>query len=317
MGASQRNGVVSTYKQLNKWWVSALCLTIALFVSVSWTPAASAATLEEIRQRGVIRIAVANEIPYGYMDLRGRPRGVGPEVAIHIVGQLGIPKIEWISTTFSALIPGLRARRFDMVAAEMAILPQRCGHVLFSQPNSSYGEGLLVAKGNPHNINSFDHFVQSADKVAIMAGADQLEILQALGVSHEKMVTISSNSDAISTVATGRAGAYAATSATIHQLAAKDSRVEAAADFTDPVIDGEPVRSWGAFTFHSDSHQLVQAVDEALARFKKTPAWREIMARYEFSDMDADESFKRTREQLCAQPELPHAQNLPNFRPLS
>ncbi|TFL10291.1 ectoine/hydroxyectoine ABC transporter substrate-binding protein EhuB [Pusillimonas caeni] len=261
---------------------------------------AQAVTLEQIKKRGSLRIAVANEIPYGYMDLRGKPQGVGPDVAQHIAQQLGIKEIEWISTTFSALIPGLRAKRFDMVAAEMAILPQRCGHVLFSQPNSSYGEGLLVAKGNPKNIHSFEHFARSQDKVAIMAGADQLEMMQALDVPQERMVTISSNSDAISTVATGRAGAYAATSATIHQLAGKDDRVEAAAEFTDPVIDGEPVRSWGAFTFNTDSKDLVRAVDEELARFKQTEAWRQIMARHGFSEIDAEESFERTREQLCA-----------------
>lgn len=261
---------------------------------------AGAVTLEQIQKRGVLRIAVANEIPYGYMDLRNRPQGVGPDVARRIAERLGIGRIEWISTTFSALIPGLRAKRFDMVAAEMAILPQRCGHVLFSQPNSSYGEGLLVARGNPLDIHAFEHFARSGDKVAIMAGADQLEILQALGVPPDRMVTLASNSDAISTVATGRASAYAATSATVHQLADKDERVEAARDFIDPVVDGEPVRSWGAFTFGLESEALVRAVDAELARFKKTEEWKNVMARHGFSDMDARESFARSREQLCA-----------------
>lgn len=260
---------------------------------------ACAATLAQIQQRGVIRIAVANEIPYGYMDLQGRPQGVGPDVAQHIAAKLGIPRIKWVSTTFSALIPGLRARRFDMVAAEMAILPQRCGHVLFSQPNSSYGEGLLVARGNPHDIHSFEHFVKGGEKIAIMAGADQLEILQALGVSHERMVTIASNSDAISTVATGRAAAYAATSATIQQLADKDPRVEAAQAFVDPVIAGAPMRSWGGFTFHADDRELAQAVDEQLQQFKESEAWRQIMTRHGFSEADQKRSFERTREELC------------------
>ncbi|WP_245220282.1 ectoine/hydroxyectoine ABC transporter substrate-binding protein EhuB [Pusillimonas caeni] len=295
--AQRSDGVIqSDKKPLKKW--PALLMAMALLAGAAGL--AQAVTLEQIKKRGSLRIAVANEIPYGYMDLRGKPQGVGPDVAQHIAQQLGIKEIEWISTTFSALIPGLRAKRFDMVAAEMAILPQRCGHVLFSQPNSSYGEGLLVAKGNPKNIHSFEHFARSQDKVAIMAGADQLEMMQALDVPQERMVTISSNSDAISTVATGRAGAYAATSATIHQLAGKDDRVEAAAEFTDPVIDGEPVRSWGAFTFNTDSKDLVRAVDEELARFKQTEAWRQIMARHGFSEIDAEESFERTREQLCA-----------------
>jgi len=291
--------VTRTLKTHTKKWRSALWL---LAGTLLWCAAqlAGATTLQKIKERGVLRIAVANEIPYGYIDLRNQPQGVGPDVARHLAKELGIENIRWISTTFSALIPGLRARRFDMVAAEMAILPQRCGHVLFSQPNSSYGEGLLVAGGNPLDIHSFEHFARTEGLIAIMAGADQLEILQALGVSHERMVTISSNSDAISTVATGRADAYAATSATIHQLATKDHRVEAASDFIDPVIAGEPVRSWGAFTFHKESNDLVAAIDEALARFKKTKAWRDILTRHGFSEADMQESFARTREQLCA-----------------
>lgn len=271
-----------------------------LALAASTMGLAQANDLQKIKARGVLRIAVANEIPYGYIDLKNQPQGVGPDVARHIAKQLGITKINWISTTFSGLIPGLRARRFDMVAAEMAILPQRCPHVLFSQPNSSYGEGLLVAQGNPKNIRSFEHFATATDLIAIMAGADQLEMLQALGVPHERMVTLASNSDAISTVATGRAVAYAATSATIYQLARKDNRVEAADPFIDPVINGKAVRSWGAFTFHPDSEALAHAVDQVLAQFKQTEEWREIMTRHGFSQTDAAESFARTREQLCA-----------------
>ncbi len=64
----------------------------------------------------------------------------------------------------------------------MAILPQRCEQIIYSEPNSSYGEGLLVAKGNPKNIHDFESFASSGHKVAIMAGADQLEMMQALKV---------------------------------------------------------------------------------------------------------------------------------------
>ncbi|HLU02903.1 MAG TPA: transporter substrate-binding domain-containing protein, partial [Advenella sp.] len=121
---------------------------------------AQAASLQDIKSRGQVRIAVANEIPYGYMDLDGQAKGAGPDVAKHVMEQLGIKKIEWVTTNFGSLIPGLRANRFDMVAAEMAILPQRCKEVLFSEPNSSYGEGLLVAKGNPDNVHTYQDFAK-------------------------------------------------------------------------------------------------------------------------------------------------------------
>ncbi|MEB2401900.1 MAG: ectoine/hydroxyectoine ABC transporter substrate-binding protein EhuB [Alcaligenaceae bacterium] len=261
---------------------------------------AHAAGLDDIKKRGTVRIAVANEIPYGYMDMDGQAKGMGPDVAKHIMEQLGIHRIEWITTNFGSLIPGLRANRFDMVAAEMAILPQRCKEVLFSEPNSSYGEGLLVAKGNPHDLHAYESFVQSDKKVAIMAGADQLEILQALGVPPERMVTIANNADAISTVSTGRAAAYAATSLTVSELASKSDKVEAAAQFKDPVVGGAPARSWGAFTFSQDSADFRDAVNAELAKFKRTEGWAKTMSHYGFSPTDAEESFNKTTEQLCA-----------------
>src|SRR5690606_34644623 len=65
----------------------ALLLAMALLAGAA--SLAQAVTLEPIKKRGSLRIAVANEIPYGYMDLRGRPQGVGPDVAQHIAKQLG------------------------------------------------------------------------------------------------------------------------------------------------------------------------------------------------------------------------------------
>src|SRR5699024_11032912 len=263
---------------------TALAVAIGLLGAGLLGTTATAASLEEIKDRGVIRIAVANEIPYGFIDLNGEAKGAGPEVAQHLVKELGIDEIEWVTTNFGSLIPGLQADRFDMVAAEMAILPQRCDKVAFTEPNSSYGEGLLVAKGNPKDVHSFDYFADNDEKIAIMAGADQLEMLQALDVPAERMVTISTNSDAISTVSTGRAIAYAATSLTVSELAAKSKQVEAAADFEDPVIDGQPVRSWGAFTFNKDADDLVDAFNAELETFKQTDEWRDILTEYGFSE---------------------------------
>jgi polar amino acid transport system substrate-binding protein len=264
------------------------------------TTAVSAATLEELQESGTIRIAVANEIPYGYIDPNGEALGAGPDVAKHIVEQLGIENIEWVTAEFSGLIPGLQADRFDMVAAEMAILPARCEQVIYSEPNTSYGEGLLVAAGNPGDIHAYSDFAEGDKTVAIMAGADQLEMLQALGVPEENMVTISSNADAISTVATGRADAYAATGLTASELAGQSNQVEVAGDFVDPVIDGEEVRSWGGFTFAQGSESLRDAVNEVLVEFKETDEWRNVLTGYGFTEADVEGSFARTTEELCS-----------------
>lgn len=286
---------------MTKFGKTAVMALSAIAASALTSTAASAATLAEIQERGSIRIAVANEIPYGYVDPNGNAMGAGPDVAKAIMDKLGVENIEWVATNFSSLIPGLQADRFDMVAAEMAILPDRCQQVLFSEPNTSYGEGLLVAAGNPKDIHAYSDFAENPDlKVAIMAGADQLEMMQKLGVSEANLVTIAANADAISTVSTGRADAYAATSLTASGLADQNDGVEVAGDFTDPVIDGEEVRSWGGFTFASGNEELRDAVNTALAEFKTTPEWSETLMGYGFTQSDVDGSGQRTTEELCA-----------------
>lgn len=280
---------------------SAVMALSAIAASALASTAVGAATLAEIQESGTIRIAVANEIPYGYVDPSGEALGAGPDVAKAIMEELGVDNIEWVTTNFSSLIPGLRADRFDMVAAEMAILPDRCQQVLFSEPNTSYGEGLLVAAGNPKDIHAYSDFADKPDlKVAIMAGADQLEMMQKLGVPEENLVTIAANADAISTVSTGRADAYAATSLTASGLADQNDGVEVAGEFVDPVIDGEEVRSWGGFTFASGNEELRDAVNGALADYKKTAEWSETLMGYGFTQADVDGSTARTTDELCA-----------------
>lgn len=270
-------------------------------LAIVYAGAAAAVTLQEIKERGHVRVGVANEIPYGYMDSSGQAKGAGPEVARLVLRKLGIKQIDWVVTGFGSLIPGLRAHRFDLIAAEMAILPQRCQEVLYSIPNTTYGQGLLVAKGNPKDLHSFEAFANRSDlKVAIMAGADQLEMLQALGVPQARMVNLSSNADAISIVAIGRADAYAATGPTVSELASKSNRVEVAKPFQDPVVHGKEQRDWGAFTFANDSKEFRDAFNRAFKTIKGNERWRKILSGYGFSKTDIEQSSKKTVQELCS-----------------
>ena len=262
---------------------------------------AGAVTLKEIKDRGYIRVAVANEIPYGYMDPSGAAKGAGPDVAAAVLGKLGIKgdNIQWVVTNFSSLIPGLQANRFDMTASEMAIRPERCQKVIYSEPNTSYGEGLLVAKGNPKDLTTYSDFKKKGMKVAVMAGADQLHMMQSLGVPEGNIVTIASNSDAISTVSTGRADAYAATGLTASELASKSDKVAIVDKFKDPVVDGKEVRSWGGFNFNTDSKDFRDAFNKELEAFKKTDEWKKILSGYGFTPADIEGSSAKTTEELC------------------
>lgn len=288
--------MMRTINSRSKFFIGTLTVVLGGLFAVS----ASAISLPEAKEKGFVNVAVANEIPYGYINAQGEAEGAGPAVAKAVLKRMGIDEVQWVVTQFGSLIPGLKAERFDMVAAEMAILPERCKAVIYSQPNTSYGEGLLVQKGNPHDLHAYKQFAEGDLKVAIMAGADQLEMLQKLGVPESNMVTINSNSDAISTVSTGRAAAYAATGLTASNLAEMSGAVTLADPFEDPVIDGSEVRSWGGFTFANGSKEFRDAFNAELAKFKQTDDWKKILQKYGFTPADIEGSFAKTTEQLCS-----------------
>jgi polar amino acid transport system substrate-binding protein len=262
---------------------------------------ANAATLKQIKARGYIRGATANEVPYGFMNADGKAMGIGPDVAIAVLKKLGVKEIDWTVTPFGSLIPGLKARRFDFVAAEMNILPARCKQVHFTEPNSSYGEGLLVKAGNPKNIHSYmDIKKNSALKMAIVSGADELDFAHGVGIPDSQLVMIQANADAPSTVATGRADAYAATELTVAKLAKSSSAVEQAKPFTNPVIKGKSVRSYGGFDFRLADKALYNAFNKELIAFKKTDAYAKILTHYGLS-MDSVEAARKAKmKDLCA-----------------
>ncbi|MGY5810366.1 ectoine/hydroxyectoine ABC transporter substrate-binding protein EhuB [Rhizobium sp. LEGMi198b] len=276
--------------------LAAMGLTIGLAAS------AHAASLEQIKKDGYIRGASANEVPYSYMDESGAAKGIGPDVAAAVLKSMDVKEVDWTVTPFGSLIPGLKAKRFDFVAAEQNILPERCKQVQFTTPNSSYGEGLLVPKGNPKKLHSYEDIKKDPSlKVAIVSGADQLDFFHGLGIPESQIVMIQANADALSTIQTGRADAYAATELTVAKLVqGGGSNVEQAAPFTDPVIEGKSVRSYGGFDFRSEDKDLYKAFNTALIAFKKTDDYKKILMSYGLSAESVEAARTKNTEDLCA-----------------
>ncbi|WP_136247688.1 ectoine/hydroxyectoine ABC transporter substrate-binding protein EhuB [Halomonas borealis] len=275
----------------------------ALPLALAIAGSAQAADLAELQESGSIRVAVANEAPYGYLDDDGQGQGPGPEVARHVLGELGIDDIEWVVAPFGELIPGLEEDRFDMAAAEMAIRPERCRRVLFSAPNTSYGEGLLVRAANPLEIDGYADFAERDDiRVAVLAGATQVDIMATLGVPDERMVTIDDNAAAIDTLLDDAADAYAGTGLTVSQLDARSAEVEVVQNFEDPKIDGEIVRSWGAFAFPEGATALRDAFDEVLLDYRNTQAWEDTLTDNGFTQDDVINAFRFDARWLCGPP---------------
>lgn len=262
-------------------------------------------TLQRIQRTGVVRVGYANEAPYAYLDSRTDTlTGEAPEVLRAVMRSMGVTKVEGVLTEFGALIPGLRAKRFDIIAAGMYITPERCQQIAFSNPSYAIGEAFIVKVGNPKALHSYGDVAAHADAtLGVMAGAVERGYARASGIPDARVVVFPDAPSGLEAVQIGRVDAFAATSLTVRSLLAKtnSTRIEMANPFADPVVGGKSIRGFGAFGFRMEDVNLLSKFNEELRNFIGTPEHRAIVAPFGFTERELPGDT--TAAELCA-PEI-------------
>lgn len=272
---------------------------VALLSVAVLTPVSARGLLHKAKTHG-ITVGIANEIPYGFQNANGSVEGIAPSVAKKVLNEMGVTKIRWKVLPFGQLIPAIKAGRIDMAAASQNVLPDRCKQVAFSHVNSSYGEGLLVLKGNPDNIHSYADIKKHPQlKMGSVTGADELNFTQAMGIPQSQIVLIRANSDAIPALQAHRINAYAATGLTVYELAKKSPLVEQAEPFTQPMYHGKPTRSYGAFSMRKSDTAFLHAFNAKLAKVQATPFWPKTLEHYGLTKEDVEAARDQKTSDLC------------------
>ncbi len=174
--------------------------------------AQAATTLETVKQNSSIRIGYANETPFAFTETDGRVTGESPEIAKAIFAKMGIKQVDGVLTEWGSLIPGLRAGRFDVIAAGMYITPARCKQVLFTDPQYQLPDALLTAKGNPKALHSYEDIAKNPEvKLAIMAGTVNLAYARDSGVKDAQILQVPDTTAQLQAVRAGRADAAVGT----------------------------------------------------------------------------------------------------------
>ena len=121
-------------------------------------------------------------MPYGYTE-DGKVTGEAPEVAKAVFAAMGVNNVEATQVEFGQLIPALNAGQYDMVAAGMAILPQRCENAQFSAVDYVTPTALLVPTGNPQQVNNFDDVKAKGVPLAVLSGTVEESVAQSTWAS--------------------------------------------------------------------------------------------------------------------------------------
>ncbi len=96
-----------------------------------------------------IRLAVDPTYPpLEYKLPDGKLTGFGVDIANALCAELRA-RCVWVESNFDGMIPGLLARKFDVISSSMTITPKRMQQIAFTNKISNAPARLVVRKGSP------------------------------------------------------------------------------------------------------------------------------------------------------------------------
>ena len=272
---------------------AALAVGAAIAVSVP-TSAQDNPKLEQLKEQGFARVAIANEPPYTAVAADGKVSGAAPDVAREIFKRLGVPEIVASISEYGAMIPGLQAGRHDVVTAGLFMKPERCAAVAYSEPVLCDAEALLVKKGNPKGFKSYEDIAKDPEgTVGAPGGGTEEKLALDAGVPRDRVIVVPDGQSGLKMVQDGRIDAYSLPVLSINDLIKKanDPNLEVVA----PVV-GAPVYCDGA-AFKKGDEALRDAFNVELAKMKESGEFAKIIEPYGFS---AAAAMSTSMEKLCA-----------------
>ena len=282
-------------------------LTLALALAAcgdSGSDSSSGDKLAELQEKGTITVAFAGEEPYSFEE---DGELTGATIALHkkVFKEMGIDEVKGVKTEWGALIPGLKAGRYDAISAGMSILPDRCKEADFGDPEIVYTTALMVPEGNPKNLKTLDDVKKSGAKLTTMSGAIESDYAKALDI---KATQVKSPQDGMEAVTRGRSDVFALTGISLRTMDEKnpDAKVEVTEPFV-AVVDGKEQVGAGATVFKKGDDTLRDAYNEELAKITgDEKAYTDVIGEFGFTDAERPKG-DLTTEQLC-KGELPDAE---------
>ena len=234
--------------------------------------------LERLQAENTVTVGIANEIPYGYEDEEtGEITGEAPEVAKRVFQELGVENMEAQVVEFGALIGGLQAGNFDMIAAGMYITPDRAEQILFTDPDYCILESMLVPEGNPLGLTNYNSVAETDARLAVASGTVNVDYAVWAGIPEDQIVEFAGIEDQYDALAAGRVDAVSGTVLTVQQHADVMEGFEALPPFPALDEEGNEILGCGGFGFRPENQELRDAFNEVLNQLQDEGVVQEIV----------------------------------------
>lgn len=281
----------------------AVCALAIMMVATA--PASAQSTKERVLKTGEVVIGIHNRNPWGFRDASGEAAGFSPELVRAALEPLGVKKIKFVITDFGALIPGLLANRFDIVASGLYITPKRCELVAFSDPDLSLKDAVLVNKGNPFNIHSYQDIaaaMKTNPKMTFGATRGSVNTKHAAegGVPTNRTLMFQNAENLVAAMMAGRVDAMSFSAPTAISILKNQNLagLERATPFKGLTLpSGRPKSGYSSIAFRKTDLGLRDLYNSQLAKMKADGTVKKIMKKYGFSDSESAPDL--TQAQIC------------------
>jgi len=255
-----------------------------LILCFAWTvslPAVAAATLDRIRQAGVVVIGYRDDaIPFSFLSVSGTPVGYTIEICRAIVeevaaslGRKGL-RVEYRRVTPTNRVDQVVAGGVDLECGSTSVTDERSARIGFSPIIFSAGTRLLVQRGSGiHSLRDLQ-----GKTVAGVSGTTNARAMLtiAAGRVRDLRITTAENYDqALALLGTGAVDAVAADDVLMAGLLGERGLRNEYLTVGDPLTT-EPY----AIAFAKDDAALAELVQKAFARFAASGGLRATYARW-------------------------------------
>ena len=183
----------------------ATAAALALAAALGAAQAQQKSTIDEIRDRGVLRVAgILNEDPYFSKDPRtGEWRGFVVEMGRNMADELGV-KLEVVESSWANSILDVQSGKVDLAFA-LTALPKRALAVHFSSP--TYYNSFTIISPKPELADkTWAELNDPAYTIAVDLGSAQDQITKAY-LPKANILRFKTRDEAVLAVATGKADA--------------------------------------------------------------------------------------------------------------
>ena len=129
--------------------------------------------IEEVQERGTLRVGVGLFEPWSACDADGELIGFEIDVATKVAEDMGV-EVEFARTNWNYIIPSLIAEEFDVIISGMAILPSRNLKVNFTAPYNYPGVYLVANTAQTTELETLADFNSVSVTIATRRGAAPL-----------------------------------------------------------------------------------------------------------------------------------------------